>query len=204
MNKKNKKYNTNKKNTTKNTEKKQLENEVENTVTKEDDITANVNDTPSITDFMGNTKDIFSTNKQKYENTMSSAIILLFFGCVGLFIELLAVIGIIYLPILSFQYILMFLVFGFFVASGYFSYKKANSYKNAMQDEENQRNKVDYFLNDLLTDKYLNELKSDELSEEENYILIIDKLCSMILEKYPEYNKDLLEYMIDDYLNEHF
>ena len=159
---------------------------------------------PMLQDFTGNAKDVFSTNKQKYENTMSSAVILLTFGIIGLFIEFLALVGAIYLPILTFQYVLMFLVFGFFLAAGIFSYKKANTFKDGMKTEEEQRNKVDYFLNDLLTDQVIKELKSEEFSEEENYILIIDKLRDMILDKYPEYNKELLEYMIDDYLNEHF
>ena len=73
-----------------------------------------------------------------------------------------------------------------------------------MKAEEEQRNKVNYFLNDLLTDQVLKELKSEELSEEENYVFTIEKLRDMILDKYPEYDKELLEYMIDDYLNEHF
>lgn len=159
---------------------------------------------PILQDFTGNAKDVFSTNKQKYENTMSSAVILLTFGIVGLFIEFLDIVGLIYLPFLTFQYVLMFLVFMFFLMSGIFSYRKANSYKVGMDEEDKQRSNVDYFLNDLLTDQVLKELKSDELTEEENYVLIIDKLSAMILEKYPKYNKDLLEYMIDDYLNEHF
>ncbi len=159
---------------------------------------------PSLQDFTGNAKDIFSTNKQKYENTMSSAVILLTFGVIGLFVEFLALVGAIYLPMLTFQYVLMFLVFSFFLAAGIFSYRKANTYKDGMKSEEEQRNKVDYFLNDLLTDQVLKELKSEELSEEENYVLTIEKLRDMILDKYPEYDKELLESMIDDYLNEHF
>lgn len=163
-----------------------------------------VEDKPQLSDFMGNSNEIFSTNKQKYESTMSSAIILLIFGCGGMFVEILAILGVIYLPIMKFQYVLMFVVFLFFIVSGAFSYHKAKSYVVGMNEEDDQRNKVNYFLNDLLTDQVLKELKSDELSEEENYVCIIDKLKEMILEKYPEYNKELLEYMIDDYLNEHF
>ena len=161
-------------------------------------------DKPQLSDFMGNSKDIFSTNKQKYESTMSSAIILLIFGCGGMLVEILAVLGVIYLPLMPFQYVLMFIVFLFFIVSGALSYHKANSYVIGMNEEDDQRNKVNYFLNDLLTDQVLKDLKSDELSEEENYVCIIEKLKEMILEKYPDYNEELLEYMIDDYLNEHF
>lgn len=161
-------------------------------------------DKPQLTDFLGNANEIFSTNKQKYESTMSSAIILLIFGSIGLFIELLGILDVINLPLMTFQYILMFAVFIFFIVSGIMSYLKANSYVAGMNQEDEQRNKVDYFLNDLLTDKFLKDLKSEELSDEENYFMITEKLKNMILEKYPEYDAELLEYMIDDYLNEHF
>lgn len=161
-------------------------------------------DKPQLTDFLGNANEIFSTNKQKYESTMSSAIILLIFGSIGLFIELLGILDVINLPLMTFQYILVFVVFMFFIISGIMSYLKANSYVAGMNQEDEQRNKVDYFLNDLLTDQFLKDLKSEELSDEENYFMITEKLKNMILEKYPEYDAELLEYMIDDYLNEHF
>ena len=179
----------------------EVNNNVENNNTPEEN---NFGDKPQLTDFLGNANEIFSTNKQKYESTMSSAIILLIFGCGGMFVEILGVLGIIYLPLMTFQYILMFVVFSFFIVFGVLSYHKANSFVAGMNKEDEQRNKVNYFLNDLLTDQVLKDLKSDELSEEENYYLIIDKLRDMILEKYPEYDTELLEYMIDDYLNEHF
>lgn len=178
----------------------------ENIIKKDENTNKNTDlkDKPQLSDFMGNSKNIFSTNKQKYESTMSSAVILLIFGCGGMLVEILAVLGVIYLPLMPFQYILMFIVFLFFIVSGTLSYHKANSYVIGMNEEDAQRNKVNYFLNDLLTDQVLKDLKSDELSEEENYVCIIEKLKEMILEKYPDYNEELLEYMIDDYLNEHF
>lgn len=217
-NKSTKKNNNNKKNNNKSNNtvnkkitKKDLKKSEYTTVTddeiKDIEITKDITESekkPSLQDFTGNAKDIFATNKQKYENTMSSAVILLTFGVIGLFVEFLALVGAIYLPMLTFQYVLMFLVFSFFLASGVFSYRKANTFKDGMKAEEEQRNKVNYFLNDLLTDQVLKELKSEELSEEENYVFTIEKLRDMILDKYPEYDKELLEYMIDDYLNEHF
>lgn len=168
--------------------------------TKDDDFDVK----PSLNDFVGNSNDIFSTYKQKYENTMSSAVILLFFGIIGLVSTVLFISGIIKLPISTLQYIILFAIYLVFLVFGFISYKKALEYKLLINDENNKEDNIEEFLEKTVSNKLLKQLTDKNLSDEENYMIYISKIKEKVLERYPNYDENLIEYHIDDYLNKHF
>ena len=158
----------------------------------------------SIQDFTGNAKDIFSTYKSKYENTMSSAIILLFFGIVGIIWTVLFITDTIHVTLSTFQYIFLGIIYIVFLGYGVISFFKALEYKALINDETTCENEIIVYLKENVTKELLDSFHDDSISDEENYVNYISKISDMIIETYPNYDKGLIEYHIDDYLNEHF
>ena len=174
------------------------ENHIEN-ITEE-----SINEPLSLHDLTGNGKDIFSTYKNKYENTMSSAVILLFFGILGIVSSLLFALDIIHVAMSTFQYIFLGAMYVVFIMYGILSFLKAKEYKKMINTENEHEVNIQKYLENNVTEELLKSFHDDSISEEENYVLSINRIIELILETYPGYDSKLIEYHVDEYLNEHF
>ncbi|MBE5935660.1 MAG: hypothetical protein E7262_07705 [Lachnospiraceae bacterium] len=159
---------------------------------------------PTINDFMGNGNDVFTTYKSKYENTMSSAIILLFFGILGILSTVGMLTGFINLNLSAFQHIFLTTLYLIFFAYGIVSFLKALDYKEMISTENTMEDTIDRYLENHITKEYLDSIHDNSMSEEENYVLYIEKIQAMFLNENPDFDKELVEYHIDNFLNENF
>lgn len=171
--------------------------------------TENINDIEtneplSLSDLTGNGKDVFSTYKNKYENTMSSAVILLFFGLVGIISNILFALDIIHVAMSLFQYIFLGTLYVVFIGYGILSFIKSKEYKSKIADENEHEANIQKYLENNVTEDLVKSFHDDNISDEENYVLSINKIVELILETYPGYDNKLIEYHVDEYLNEHF
>jgi hypothetical protein len=161
-------------------------------------------DIPHMSDFMGNGNDVFTTYKNKYENTMSSAIILLFFGVAGIMSTIGIVSGIIDLPLSTFQNIFLTTLYVIFFVYGIISFFKAMDYKEKISTENTMEDTIDRYLENHITKEYLDSLHDESITEEENYVLYVSTIQETFMKDNPDFDKDLVEYHIDNFLNEHF
>ena len=161
-------------------------------------------DIPHMSDFMGNGNDVFTTYKNKYENTMSSAIILLFFGVAGIISTIGIVSGIIDLPLSTFQNIFLTTLYVIFFVYGIISFFKAMDYKEKISTENTMEDTIDRYLENHITKEYLDSLHDESITEEENYVLYVSIIQETFMKDNPDFDKDLVEYHIDNFLNEHF
>ena len=159
---------------------------------------------PHMSDFMGNGNDVFTTYKTKYENTMSSAIILLFFGVAGIISTIGILSGMIDLPLSTFQHIFLTSLYVMFLVYGIVSFFKALDYKEKISTENTMEDTIDRYLENHVTKEYLDTLHDDSITEEENYVLYITTIQENFINENPDFDKDLVEYHIDNFLNEHF
>ena len=162
------------------------------------------NNNPHITDFMGNSNEIFSTYKNKYENTISSAIILLFFGIFGIMSTIGMLTGYINLTLSTFQHIFLSTLYIIFLVYGVISYFKALEYKEQISTENTMEDTLNRYLENHVTKEFIDSIYDNSITDEENYVLCISKIQELFLDENPDFNEDFVEYHIDNFLNENF
>lgn len=146
---------------------------------------------------------LYVPKKDRYEDANSSAFIFTLFGVVGDVVVILTMLGILNLPIANniISQIAMIGLFTFFLFVGITSWKKAQSLKNELEDEENDTNAINTWLEEHLTLDALSSIKDPSQAEEINYLHQLDYIKEQLNEQFPNLNEEYLELLADNHLS---
>lgn len=147
----------------------------------------------------------FTSAKDKYKNSLDSAFSLLFVGIVGIILLILINLNIINLNMSSSTKVLtsvfMGILFLFFIGYGIISIFASKKYKEQISSEEENTDSIKSF---ITKKTYLNDLNSsiyneneEDLSDEELYILRTEKLSEIVEKEFPDFDKTLIDELID-------
>ena len=143
----------------------------------------------------------------RYEDYRSSGFTFLILGSLGMIFALLNFLDVISLFGSTFSCVVLFVMFGIFLALGIFSFVKAGQLK-AGADAENktveeakrwmEQNFTKDMLNTVTSDDSEDEIKSEELL----YMDRLDQLVARLLAAFPSLNDSLAEQLVDEFFGQ--
>ena len=87
---------------------------------------------------------------------------------------------------------------------GISSIHKANTIKTLVSEEENVLEDVENYIAEHFTDDYFASLPSDaSLSDEENFLMITDRLKVELTEAFPLFSRGYIDQLVDDRYGEY-
>ncbi len=150
------------------------------------------------------TSPAYVKKSDQYKDLKSTAITFLVFGIAGLIFVALNVLETISIINGTFGYFVMSIVFVGFIIVGINAVSRA---KKAAADsilEEELTTKINAWLDENVTEGFIQDIKDDSLSDEINFIRTMDRLKSMVTKALGEMDDSYLEYVIEEYYNKNF
>lgn len=143
---------------------------------------------------------VYVKKKDKYTDLKFSGISFLAFGIIGAAFVVANQMGFINF-FNEFSVLIMAVVFVIFIAVGISSLIRAGKLKNIVSEEEKVSNEVMTWIDTNINDEVIAELVDPELSEEDNYFSVHEKLCNMVMEQFPFFNRSYAEELMDEQYN---
>lgn len=146
---------------------------------------------------------VYVKKRDKYADLKFSGISFLVFALLGVGVLVLNILG--YISILNnkFSAFIMGIVFLIFFVVGITSLVRAKKMKGMVSQEERMSNDVLIWLEENITDEWLNELYDEEQTEESNYFTIHEKMCEKTALQFPLINRTYIEQLMDERYNEY-
>lgn len=163
-----------------------------------DDVSNDASDLTNVT------SPAYVKKSDQYKDLKSTAITFLVFGIAGLIFVALNAFEIISIINGTFGYFVMGIVFAGFIIVGINAVSRA---KKAAADsvlEEELTSKINAWLDENITEGFIQEIKDDSLSDEVNFIKTMDRLKAMVTKALGEMDESYLEYVIEEYYNKNF
>ena len=179
----------------------QIDNESVYDLNKHESMDDERNDASDLTNV---TSPAYVKKSDQYKDLKSTAITFLAFGVAGLIFVALNVFQIISIINGTFGYLVMGTVFVGFIIVGLNAISRA---KKAAADsilEEELTAKINAWLDENVTEEYIQELKDDSVSDEVNFIKTMDRMKTMVTKALGEMDDSYLEYVLEEYYNNNF
>ena len=139
---------------------------------------------------------VYVNKKDTYSDFKFSGISFIVFAVLGYLFALLNGLGVLT--------IFNTIVFTIFMIIGISSIHKANTIKTLVSEEENVLEDVENYIAEHFTDDYFASLPSDEsLSDEENFLMITDRLKVELTEAFPLFSRGYIDQLVDDRYGEY-
>ena len=143
---------------------------------------------------------VYVKKKDKYTDLKFSGISFLVFGFIGAAVVIANQLE--YINFFNeFSVLIMAVVFVIFIAVGISSLIRARKLKHIVSEEEKVSNEVISWIQSNINDEVIADLVDPELSEEDNYFAVHEKLCNMVMEQFPFFNKAYAEELMDEQYN---
>lgn len=150
------------------------------------------------------TSSAYVKKEEKYLDLKSTASTFTIFGILGLVYVYLNVSGTLSLlngPVATIVVTGMFIGF---IYVGITSYIKSKTIKTEISSENELTDKINQWLKENLTIEKLNEMTDETLSNEINFLHIMDKMKEMIVNEFGELNDAYLDRLVEEYYNDNF
>lgn len=146
---------------------------------------------------------VYVKKKDKYTDLKFSGVSFIVFGILGA--GLLTLNGLGYISIFTnlFSSFIMTIVFIVFLIVGITSLLRAKKMKTMVSQEEKMSDDVLIWLEENVTDDWLDERYEDSQTEEANYFTIHSQICQKAIEQFPYLNKDYIDQLMDERYNEY-
>lgn len=145
---------------------------------------------------------VYVKKKDKYADLKFSGISFIIFGFLGFGLLLLNIAG--YLSFFNkFSTLIMGIVFGIFLIIGVISLIRAKQLKNIVSEEDKATNEVLDWIDANISDEVISSIEDKNLSQEDNYFTVHGKLCDMVSEQFPFFNKGYIDQLMDERYNEY-
>ncbi len=155
-----------------------------------------------LSDLRTESSSVYVKKKDKYSDLKFSGISFIVFGILGFGLLLLNILE--YVDMFNkFSTLIMAIVFAAFFIIGITSLLRARKMKNIVSQEEVISDDVLNWIDENITDKYIETLINPDLGEEDNYFASHEAMCKMVMDKFPLFNPNYLDQMIDDRYNEY-
>ena len=146
---------------------------------------------------------VYVNKKDTYSDFKFSGISFIVFAVLGYLFALLNGLGV-FTIFNTFSVIVLTIVFTVFMIIGISSIHKANSIKTLVSEEENVLEDVENYIAEHFTDDYFASLPSDEsLSDEENFLMITDRLKVELTEAFPLFSRGYIDQLVDERYGEY-
>ena len=147
---------------------------------------------------------VYVKKKEKYNDLKFSGISFVIFGLLGIAFVIATKLGYIsFITLNSFSLVVMSVVFVIFFFIGVSSLLRANKLKDIVSEEDKVTEDVTAWIEEHITDEYLDELYDDSLSDEDNYFNVHTKMCEKLFAEFsylsPEYIDQLMDERYDKY-----
>ena len=143
----------------------------------------------------------------RYEDYRSSGFTFLILGSLGMIFALLNFLDVISLFGSTFSCVVLFVMFGIFLALGIFSFVKAGQLKAGADAENKTVEEAKRWMEQNFTKDMLNTVTSDDSeeeiqSEELLYMDRLDQLVARLLAAFPSLNDSLAEQLVDEFFGQ--
>lgn len=146
----------------------------------------------------------YEKKSEKSKELRSTAITFFAFGIGGLILVILNVTGIISIINGTLAYIVMTCLFLGFIAIGANSVTRAKKTAKEAIEEEEKTTKINRYLEDNITEHVILSMKDNNLSEEANFIKIMEGIKSMVMNEFGTIDAAFLDYLVEEFYNNHF
>lgn len=144
---------------------------------------------------------VYVKKKDKYSDLLFSGYSFLVFAVAGFVFAALCFFDVLNFGN-NFSLLIMCIVFAIFVAIGISSLVRAKKIKNLVSEEEKVSSEVMEWIQENITDDYINSLYDESLSDEDNYFTIHQTLCNRVIEQFPFFSKGYTDELMDEQYND--
>lgn len=145
---------------------------------------------------------VYVKKKDKYTDLKFSGISFIIFSLLGLGLLLAN-----YLEYISmfneFSSLTMIVVFAIFFIIGITSLRRAKTMKSMVSQEEKASDDVMTWIEENITDEWIDSLYDKEQTDENNYFTIHSTMCKRVAEQFPLFNLDYIDQLMDERYNEY-
>lgn len=146
----------------------------------------------------------YEKKSEKSKELRSTAITFFAFGIGGLILVILNAIGFVSFINGTLAYIVMTGLFLAFIAIGANSVTRAKKTALEAIEEEEKTTKINCYLEDNITKQVILSMKDEQLSEEANFIKIMEGIKSMVIGEFGTIDAAFLDYIVEEFYNSHF
>lgn len=148
------------------------------------------------------TSTVYVKKKDKYSDLKFSGISFIVFGLLGF--GLLALNFFEYINMFNqFSMLIMTVVFLVFFVVGISSLLRAKRMRGIVSQEESVSDHVLDWIEENITNDYIDTLVDPEQSEETNYFAAHEAMCQKVSDQFPLFNRDYIDQLVDDRYNEY-
>lgn len=146
----------------------------------------------------------YEKKSEKSKELRSTAITFFAFGIGGIILVILNALGILSLIHGPLPYIVMTGLFLAFIAIGANSVTRAKKTAKEAIEEEAMTTKINQYLGDTLTEQFLESMKDSNLSDEANFIKVMEAIKVIVVKEFGTLDGAYLDYIVEEYYNNHF
>lgn len=144
---------------------------------------------------------VYTKASDRYKENVSTAWTFLVVGCLGLAFTVLNLLGVISFMAGPLQYIVSGIMFFSFIGISLLSFSKNKDFQAQIEKEKETERIYKNWLRSL-SDEELKTVLSDEASEEENEIVLVNYLSESLVKNFPEINENFADTLADEFFNE--
>jgi len=144
---------------------------------------------------------VYVKKADKYEDLHSTAVCFSILGGAGLIFCMLNLIGVLHFYSSPIQLIAMLIVFVIFLYVGISSHLHAKEIKGQISIEEEQTASINQWLNENITEEYLQSHTDPTISDEINYMQQTEQIKQELQQQFPDTQESYLDRLIDEFFN---
>ena len=154
-----------------------------------------------LSDLRTESSSVYVKQKDKFNDLKFSGISFIVFGILGLIVLTLNITGVIHL-FNTFSSIIMIVVFVVFLLVGITSLIRAGKMKDIVRGESEIADEVSTWIQETITDEWIDERYDPAASEEDNYFQVHSALCELLSGQFPLLDKDYVDQLMDERYNQ--
>lgn len=151
---------------------------------------------------LNNSSKTYTKKADEYKDARTSGITFIIFGLIGIAYLILCKLGILPLTYNEIVFVLLLCMFAFFIAGGFASVIKSGKIKGQISEEEELTRKIKLWLDENITSELIGSWKDANVPDEENELIVISKIGTMLSDYYTQLDTSYLEMVADEYFNE--
>lgn len=155
-----------------------------------------------LTELRTESSSVYVKKKDKYTDLKFSGISFIVFSLLGAgliianYLEYISIFN-------TFSSFIMTLVFIIFLSVGITSLMRAKKMKNLVSQEEKVSDEVLTWIEENITDEWIDALFDSEESDENNYFRVHGAMCKRVIEEFPLFNANFIDQLMDERYNEY-
>jgi hypothetical protein len=142
--------------------------------------------------------------EDQYKDLNGTVWIFLFFGVVGLIITVLNFVGILTFIQGLIPLSVMSFLFLFFLYVGLTTNSKAKRVRSEIEAEKKLTKEINEWLQTNVTEAFITSARNENLSDELNYIKLVEHIKSLLVQKFGEQNPAYLDRVIEEFYSNNF